>query len=75
MRSVECRTARHLWRSGSCCGLVASQSAAGQEEGDSVQPREFTDDQRKAMLSSPAAISSSPPREGSTGRSELVKRA
>src|SRR5215204_1907044 len=31
-------------------GLVASRSAAGQEEGDSVQLRDFTDDQRKAML-------------------------
>ena len=35
---------------GSRYGLVASRSAAGQEEGDSVQLREFTDDQRKAML-------------------------
>jgi hypothetical protein len=31
-------------------GLVASRSAAVRAEGDSVQPHEFTDDQRKAML-------------------------
>jgi hypothetical protein len=34
----------------SWCGLVASHSAARRVEGDSVQPREFTDDQRRAML-------------------------
>ena len=30
--------------------LVASRSAAGRAEGDSVQPPDFTDDHRKAML-------------------------
>jgi hypothetical protein len=43
-------TARRRRQGESRYGLVASRSAAGQEEGDSVQPREFTDDQRKAML-------------------------
>ena len=41
---------RHPWRSGSQYDLVASRSAAGQEEGDSVQPPDFSDDQRRAML-------------------------
>jgi hypothetical protein len=39
-----------IWRSGSWCGLVASELAAGRAEEDSVQPRDSTDDQRNAML-------------------------
>ena len=42
---------RGIWRSGSQYGLVASRLAAGRAEEDSVEPRDSTDDQRKAMLS------------------------
>jgi hypothetical protein len=41
---------RGIWRSGSQYGLVASRLAAGRAEEDSVEPRDSTDDQRKAML-------------------------
>ena len=41
---------RGIWRSGSQYGLVASRLAAGRAEEDSVEPRDFTDDQHKAML-------------------------
>lgn len=38
-------------RSGSWCGLVVSELVVGRAEEDSVEPRDSTDDQRKAMLS------------------------
>jgi hypothetical protein len=41
---------RGIWRGGSRYGLIASRLATGRVEEDSVQPRDPTDDQRKAML-------------------------